>query len=258
MCRSQKRCPSTLRPEHRERIDRSSLPPILRVVIAHDLKMQMRRKRVGIPCRSNESNDLAAFYTLSLLQSRTVTVEMPVHQHESRRWVRGVNRKAARNARVEFENGPVDRRYHRSVASSHDIERVVRARTAALVVEAVDEILCRNARNRDDDTFTTESVEISRQNDWSSGPGLSPKAKRNRSRIRRREGVCNNRRFERIIRGRLDYERSVTSARNGDDRTVFGFGRINQRKKERADEGCDISPRIPANTSFPRRLRTPS
>ena len=137
--------------------------------------MQVRSKSVCIACGSNESNDLAALYMLALLQSRTVAVEMPVHQHESRRRVRGVNRKAARNARVELENGPVDGRYHRSVASSHDIQRVVRARTAALVVEAVDEILRRNTRNWNDETFAAEGVEISRQNDWSSGPGLAPK-----------------------------------------------------------------------------------
>ena len=149
-----------LPPPHQERIERRPLPPLLHVVGARDGKMQMRCCRICVSCRSNIAKQFAFLYRHSSSESGAISIEMRVEHDESLRRVGHVDRETTSNTVVKLEHqSRISGQYRRS-SGRHDVEGFMMTRTAAQVVEAVDQLVGRDALSRDDQAVRLKCSEI--------------------------------------------------------------------------------------------------
>lgn len=201
---------------------------------------------------------------------------MAVHQDEARRCVRQVNGKPARRAVVKLHHASRRRRQRGCVASRHYVERVMPARTATEVIEAVYESCCSNSRDGHYGRLRAKRNDIRRHHrrrrrTWSRRGGEA----RSRSRERPFGGFKTVAPSERISAGYgrhgigrracgVHHQRGVTTARESDGAAGVRLRRIDQCYKEGADKrrgvrtpvGAPVDSPVRANTSVPRLPQT--
>jgi len=130
-----------LRPQERIWIDVSAFPVAFRIGDHGDRKVQMVIAWSGVSGVADVSNHLALANFLSFEETRSVAREVSVVEDQFLVWTKLIDRGAASLALKEARDGAVLHGLHWGVARGKNVDRLVRAGTAAPILERAHQLL---------------------------------------------------------------------------------------------------------------------